>query len=118
VQLFHVTTRRAFRAIRKDRCLDPLFATGRMEATWFVPVVKVDWAILTVQARHLARLADIVILEFDLEDGEVSEHAGSYKFFRKERTPLGRCVSIKTAGEWVDREQADSAGMLAGLVAG
>lgn len=104
MRLFHVTTMRAWRSILRDMYLDPMRSRGKRLATWFVPEYRVEWAMCHTQIRHGTKVEDLVILEFNFEDGEVSEHAGSGKYFRMTKTPMNRCLDLFNAHEWMTRD--------------
>lgn len=107
---YHVTTSRGLRGIRKDGFIDPNMATGKRPYSWFVPLFKVDWAILHVQARHCVTLDEVVILEIDLEPAYFSEHAGSAKYFRTLKTETTFVRGVWNAPAWIKRDEPVDAG--------
>jgi len=114
----HVTTVQGLRGIRADGYIDPDKSKGKMMWSWFVPTVKVDWAILHVMQRHSVQLRSVRIISLDIPDHLIKEFAGSYKFYREELTPLAYANTIQPASIWVDREDLPVPGILSGLVAG
>lgn len=103
MRMYHVTTEKGQAGIRSDQAVRPDLATGKLKASWFVPLRLVDWAILHVQRRHGADLTEVRILGMDFRPDELSNHAGSDRFFRKEKTRLeGRQYNWSTALDWID----------------
>ena len=107
--LYHVTTSNGLRGMRKDGFIDPLRSKGKREYSWFVPLFKVDWAILNTQVRHAVPLSEVIVIQIDLDGYHFSEHAGSCKFFRKDRTPVTYFGRVFTAGEWIARNADEAA---------
>ncbi len=66
----------------QDRGLDPAYATGRMRVVWLHMADRTGWAAAKVAKRHGARLADVVVLDVDVQATEVVRHGKGLYYIR------------------------------------
>lgn len=62
---YHVTARRNLKSIRKEG-ICPWYAKGKLQASWYVRVGRIHWAMRHVSERHGIPLDELVVIRVNV----------------------------------------------------